>query len=246
VAIVSASLVREYFPHENPLGQQVRTGTNQWDPWLTIVGVVEDEKHTQLMHEMSWTSNPTVYRPLEQDVPNRIEILTRENNGAKLPAIEAQIAALDPDVPVSDWYTMEGRLQETTKFARFRAALLSWFALATILLAGIGLHGVLAQLVAQRTKEFGIRLAMGAQARDVFLLVARQGGVSILLGLGMGVSGALVLERFLFSLFYEGRSADWRVMILVTTVLLLVGSAATWLPAWRASRVDPAVTLRNE
>ncbi len=246
VAIVNASLVREYFPHENPLGQQIRIETNQQNAWLMIVGVVEDQKHTQLMHEMSWTANPTIYRPLEQDAPKRMEILTREKDGVKLHVLQEQVAALDADVPVSDWDTMEARLEETTKFARFRAALVSSFALSAVLLAGIGLHGVLAQLVAQRTSEFGIRMAIGAQRRDVFCLVAKQGGVSILLGLGAGLSAAFALQRFLTSLFYEGQSVGLGVMISVTIVLLVVASIAMWLPAWRASRVDPAVALRSE
>ncbi len=246
VAIVNASLVREYFPKEDPLGRQIRLGMDQQTPWLTIIGVVDDQKHTQLMHEMSWASNPMIYRPLKQEPPIRSEILSRESDTGGRQALLKTIALLDPDVPVSEWDSMEMRLAETMKFARFRAALVSSFAFAAMLLAGIGLHGVLAQLVTQRTPEFGIRMAIGAVPRDVFWLVTKQGGSSIAVGLAGGLLATFVLRQYLASLLYEGHSDGPSVIVLVTSILLIVAALATWLPAWRASRVSPAECLRNE
>lgn len=246
VAIVNASLVHEYFATGSPLGQHIRIGTDPHNSWLTIVGVVEDQKHTQLMHEMSWAASPSLYRPFEQDPPNRLEILTREGDGTMLRVLQKQISVLDPDVFMADWETMEARPAETMKFAHFRAVLMSSFALAAILLAGIGLHGVLAQLVARRIPEFGIRMAIGARTGDIFWLVAKQGGGSIIIGLGGGLLAALALRGYLASLLYEGYRAGSSVMVLVVAVLSVVAIAAILLPAFRASRVDPAVTLRSE
>jgi putative ABC transport system permease protein len=166
--------------------------------------------------------------------------------GTTLRKRQNRISALDPDVPVSNWEMFDARLTEVTKFARFRAALVGSFALATLLLAVLGVHGVLAQFVALRTSEFGIRIALGAQARDVFWLVTKQRGVSILAGLAAGVPVAFTCGRYLTSLFYEGQSGGMNVLFLGIAALLPAAMVAIWEPAWRASRVEPAVSLRHE
>ncbi len=238
VAIVNTALAREYFPESDPVGRQVRLGTG---PVATIVGVVEDQMHTELMPEMSWVATPLLYRPLLQDAGPHISVVTRG-----MRKLQKQIAAIDTNVPVSDAETMETRLAATTAYARFRAVLVSAFALAAILLATIGLHGVLAQMVAQRRAEFGVRMAIGAQARDVFLLVAKQGGVPVAAGLTAGLASAIALKRVMASLLYQAQASYPVVIPCVAVLLLLVAGLAIFVPAQSATRVNPATALRNE
>jgi putative ABC transport system permease protein len=242
VAIVNAALAREYFPGRNPVGQQIRLGSVEHPPILTIVGVVEDQKHTELMHEMSWLGTPMVYRPYLQEPDVHLSVVTRAADSSHVPR---QIAAIDRNVPVSEAEKMETRLAVTSAFARFRAALVGAFAVTAILLAAIGLHGVLAQFVSQRTPEFGVRMAIGAQTLDVFLLVAKQGGGPVAAGLLAGLAAALGLKRVIANLLYETQAADPVVMAAIMLLLCVAGLAIV-LPARRATQVDPAVALRNE
>ena len=246
VAIVNAALAREYFPHGGVLGQRIRVKGDS--PWLKVVGVAGDQKHTELMREMNWVATPMVYRPLAQN-PGGSELwmVTRRDAGWRGGVhLQKQLQAIDPGVPVDELETMESRLAVTTAFARFRAVLVSAFAIAAILLAAIGLHGVLAQLVSQRIPEFGIRMAIGAQTRDVFLLVARQGTAPVASGLILGLAVAFTLRRVMEGLLYEVAAGDVRVMGGAIGLLLMVATLAILLPARRAARVDPAVALRNE
>jgi ABC-type antimicrobial peptide transport system permease subunit len=160
--------------------------------------------------------------------------------------VQETIAAIDNRLPVGDVETMDSSLSLLLSFARFRAILVGAFAFTAMLLAAIGLHGVLTQLVSQRTPEFGIRMAIGAKARDVFLLVARQGGLPVAIGLAIGLFIAFALGKVLASVLYEVRSNDFRVMVGVAVLLLTASCFAIVLPARRAARVDPAVALRNE
>lgn len=141
---------------------------------------------------------------------------------------------------------METDLSRLLSFARFRATLVGSFALTAILLAAFGIYGVLAQLVSRRTAEFGIRLAIGAKPRDVFLLVARQGGGPILRGLALGLGAALGIANWMASLLYEIRPADPRLLGGIVLLLGCVAAGTIMLPAHRAAQVDPAVALRNE
>ncbi len=248
VAIVNNMLARRYFPGENPLGKRVRLRDETHpNPWLRIVGVVEDTKHSSLMHEMSWQANPLLYRPLLQAPTEQFTLLVRAHNGSATGGVEAALDAVDSRVPHSDdLESMESDLSRLLSFARFRAALVGVFAFAAILLAAVGLYGVISQLVSQRIGEFGIRLAIGAQAHDLFLLVARQGGGPILFGLAIGLGATFVIARWMANLLYEVRPTDPRMLAGVVLLLACVGAAAILLPARRAAQVDPAVALRNE
>ncbi len=248
VAIVNEMLAREYFPGENALGKQVRLHDEAHEnPWATVVGIVGDTKHSSLMHEMSWQANPMLYRPIVQAPTEQVSLLVRTRDGKVGRKVEAALAATDGRIPRSDELdSMESELSRLLSFARFRAILVGVFAVTAILLAAVGLHGVLTQLVSQRTAEFGIRLAIGAQARDVFLLVARQGGGPILGGVMIGVCATFGLARWLANLLYEIRPSDPLVLGEVTLLLCCVAAMAIILPARHAARVDPAVALRNE
>lgn len=213
VAIVNEMLAREYFPRENPIGKRVRLRDEMHPkPWATIVGMVADIKHGSLMREMSWQANPTVYRPFPQRPTGQFSLLVRTRDGSLGRKVEAALAATDNRIPRGDdLESMETDLSRMLSFARFRATLVASFALTAILLAAFGVHGVLAQLVSQRTAEFGIRLAIGAKPRDVFLLVARQGGGPILGGLALGLGTAFGIANWMASLLYEIRPADPRI-----------------------------------
>jgi len=201
VAIVNAALVREYFQRENPLGKRVRLHDEAHPkPWATIVGVVEDMKHSSLMDEMSWESNPTVYEPLLQAPAEQFLILARGHD-LNVKDIQMALAEADNKLAVPDELdSMETDLSRMLAFARFRATLVTAFAIAAIFLAAVGLHGVLAQFVSLRTAEFGIRLAIGANARNLVLLVALQGGMPVLGGIAVGLGATFGVTNWLATL----------------------------------------------
>jgi putative ABC transport system permease protein len=247
VAIINDALVREYFPHENPLGQQIRLSGGTM-PWLTIVGVSGNLKHTQLMNEMSWVETPILYRPLAQEPRPAIQVAVRASGDVGLMAgqIQKQIAAVDSAIPMNDVEMLSARLAKTLAYPRFRAVVLAFFAVGALLLSAVGLHGVLAQLVAQRMPEFGVRRAVGAQEHDLLLLIVRQGGGPVLIGLAVGLSLAVAFGRVISRLLYGVQTADAGVLAAAALTLVMVAGLAIVLPAVRAARVDPMVALREE
>ncbi len=247
VAIVNQTLAREYFPHGNALGSRIRIpGENHGDQWMTIVGVVGDARHSELMKEMSWVTTPVVYEPFLQTPPPSIFVFIRTNNAALGRTAQRVIAAVDAKAPVDEVTAMDSNLSILLSFARFRAILIGAFAATAILLAAIGLHGVLSQLVSQRIPEFGIRMALGAKGRDLIVLVASQGGIPVLAGLVLGGLGTLAFKRFFASLVTEVPGYDRLALLAVAGVLVIVAGAAIVMPAKRAAGVDPAAALRSE
>ncbi|HEV2447746.1 MAG TPA: ADOP family duplicated permease, partial [Candidatus Sulfopaludibacter sp.] len=246
VSIVNETLAREYFPNADPLGHRVRL--DQKAPWATIVGVVASEKQAIVFQEMNWIDRPILFRPLAQAPVARLEIAIRTASDA-IPlgaALRREVAALDPNMVVDDLESMRHRLSQWMAYPRFRAALLSGFAAFALLLSAIGLHGVLSQLVAQRTQEIGVRMALGARPADVTALVARQGGVPVVAGLALGLALAVSLARYLSSVLYQVRPRDPLTLLGVSVVLLVVGALAIAAPARRAARTDPMEALRQE
>jgi putative ABC transport system permease protein len=247
VAIVNEDLARKYFPNTSPLGQQLRLAGGSM-PWLTIVGVVGNLKHTQLMNEMAWVQTPILYRPLAQEPRQSIQVAVRAAGdlGSIRQQIQRQIAAVDPSLPVGDPESLDARLAKTLAYPRFRAVVLAFFAFGALILSAVGLHGVLSQLVAQRIPEFGVRRALGANTRDLLLLVARQGGTPVLIGLAAGVCLTLAFRRVLASLLYGTDAANPKGLTLVSLALLTAAALAMLLPATRAARVEPMAALREE
>lgn len=248
VAIVNEMLAHEYFPGKTPLGKRVRLrNEGHPNPWLRIVGIVEDTKHSSLMHEMSWQANPLIYQPILQAPSEQFTLFIREHNRSVTRKVETALAAVDPRIPRSDdLENMENDLSRLLSFARFRATLIGVFAFTAMLLAAVGLYGVISQTVSQRIGEFGIRLAVGAQPYDLLLLVARQGSGPILSGLAIGLVATFLLSRWMANLVYEIRTTDPRMLAGVVLLLASVGAAAILLPARRVAHIDPAVALRNE
>jgi putative ABC transport system permease protein len=249
VAIVNQALAREYFPHQNPIGQQIQVGESKVKrPWLTIVGVVGDEKDQNFFHQMAWEGIPFVYRPLAQAPPFGVSLVLRtpKDKTALGAAIQKQVAAIDPSVPVGEVVSMKQQLSKRLSYPSFRTVVLGAFAGLALLLATVGLYGVLSQSIAQRTREFGIRMALGAQKQDVLALIIRQGMLLTLAGIAAGLAVALALTRFLSAFLYGIKPTDPRTMAGVSLLLLLVSFLATYIPARRAARVDPMTALRYE
>ncbi len=249
VAIVNEALVRKYFVRESPIGKHIKVGEPGTErPWLTIVGVVADEKDRDFFHEMAWEDLPVVFRPASQNPPVSGSLVVRaaKNEAALGPEIQKQIAALDSSVPVGQVETMNGRLSRVLAYPRFRAMVLGTFASLALLLAAVGLYGVLSNLAAQRRREFGVRMALGARKWNVLALVIRQGMLLTTAGLMAGLLIAFGLTRFLSSLLYGVKATDPWTLAAVSLMLVLVALLATCLPAWRAANVNPVVALRYE
>jgi putative ABC transport system permease protein len=249
VAIVNAALARKYFPSQDPIGRHIKVGEPGSErPWLTIIGVVADEKDRDFFHEMTWGEAPTVFRPFSQDPPLNASLVLRTttDRGDWTAPLQKRIAAIDSSVPVANAQTMNHRLSRVLSYPRFRASLLGTFAGLALLLAAVGLYGVLAQWTAQRTQEFGVRSALGAQPRDVLALVIRQGMLVSAIGMGAGLGVTFYVTRALGVLLYGVRPLDTFTLLRVSLLLVLITFLATYLPARRAAKIDPIAALRYE
>ena len=245
VVVVSQQLAKSLFPKRNPLGQMVVIDRAKDVAW-EIVGVVGDVKQGRLREETSFRGS--FYRAhTQQPRPTmRLAIRTSGNPMAILRPLRGLLQKLDPDVPLSGPRTMEeimanGAISETAQ-----AACLAAFSVLALILAAVGMYGLLAYLVTQRTREFGIRLALGAQRGEVVTTVLGDGLKTILLGCALGVAGAVLVTPLLASELYGVRPLDLATFIVVTVVIVAVSVVACWIPARRASKVDPMVALRYE
>ncbi len=254
VAIVNESFVRRYFPDEDPVGQSLASGRVALPHealdrygvpvWSTIVGVVSDMKSLTVQPEAA----PEIYRPYWQ-WPMQSPILFVRTTGEPAPlagAIRSLAREIVPALPAPEIRLMSERVGESVAQPRFQAQLLNFFGGAALLLAAIGIYGILAYTVAQRRREMGIRFALGAQRLDVLALVVGQGLRLTLLGIGVGITVALAVTRTLRSQLYAVPPADPATLVAVVGLLLAVALLAAWLPARRAARVDPMVALRAE
>jgi predicted permease len=243
VVIVNEALARRYFPDTDPIGQRIALNDpSETNPWRAIVGVVADEKGAGGFDHMGWAALPGAFKPLAQDPPRSALIVAR-GSGIDL---RRAVKGIDETAAVGEVETMDKRLGRMLAYPQFRAALLSAFALFAVLLAAIGLYGVLGQFVEQRTAEIGIRMALGARPRDVIRLVARQAGAPLAAGLALGLAGASALSRSLASVLYGVEAGDPTTFAAVSLALILAGATAAFFPARRAARVDPMTALRNE
>ena len=249
VAIVNEQLVHRYFPRENPVGQQIKLGRPEDKaPWLTIVGVVGNEKRATVYQEMSYDEPALVYLPVDQTPPISMVLLLRAagNPMGLSPVLQAEVTQIDSNVPVYDIETMVQRESEFLVHPRFRALLMGILAGITLLLTAIGLYGLLAHLVSQRTHEIGIRVALGASRQEVLRLVIWGGLRMTVIGLAVGIALALASTRLLSGLLFGIKSTDPITFVAVAILLCVVALLACWVPAQRAMRVDPMVALSYE
>ena len=251
VAIVNDALAKKYFSDENPIGRRIRffNEPEAANPWVTVVGVVANERRTTPYEEMTWADAPVVYRPLAQQAPlNDVALLVRPRTGGKgiAATIEQQIAQLDPGVVVGGVETAQHLIDRYVAHPRFRAVLLGSFAGIALMLAVVGLYAVLSQLVVHRTHEIGVRMALGAQRRDVLALIVKEGMLLAVLGTAGGLVAASWLTRFLSSLLFGVRAGDPVTLSAVSVLLLAATFLATYLPAKRAASIDPLIALRCE
>jgi putative ABC transport system permease protein len=243
VAMVNEAFVRRYLPGVNPLGRRIRQHTGQTN-WVEIVGVVADVKDAGLAHK----TTAAIYQPFTQTCRSQMSLVIRTQGEPThlARAVQEQIWRIDAAQPVTNVKPMQEWVRQSVSVERFSAGLLLGFALIGLVLAGVGLFGVLAYAVSQRTHEFGVRLAMGAQIGEILRLVLIQGLKVAGLGLGLGLAGALALSVVLQSLLFEMRAQDPLTFLVVVLFLGLVALAACYLPARRATQVEPMVALRCE
>jgi predicted permease len=248
VAIVSERIVRECCPGGpgQALGRRVRVNVIDDGEWLTVVGVVADIRQMSLEREVQ----PMIYVPFQQDQSGFLRFVAfvarTSTPGSVVEGIRAEIRRAAPDLPIQSTVTMDEAVAASVAQPRFRMVLLGLFALAATLIATCGLYGLMAYAVTQRRREIGVRIALGAERRDVHRLVLTHALRIIVAGLIVGLAGAFgvtrVLQRFLFGV----TPTDPVAFTIVTLLLMAVGLMAAWLPARRATRIDPCVALRAE
>ena len=245
VALINASMARALFPGESPIGRRIGNPDPKKTQWLEIVGVVPDMG--MAVGAVQPSTPFQVMRPLSQETWNYVTVAVRARSPERLTEPMRQtIAALDPNLAVQQFGTIEQVTKMITGSASILSTILVCFALLGLFLAALGLYGVIARVVVQRTPEIGVRIALGAQSRDVVWLILRSGLRLALIGAGFGLIGAVAIG-WVFSKFIPGASSgDPLTFAAVTMLLISVGLLACWLPARRASKVDPMVALRAE
>ena len=246
VAIVNQTFASRYFGGMDPLGQRIRLGSpDRQRPWTTIVGVVADFRNSGATQPV----RPEIVTPVHQQTDwNQLFILVRAEGapGALLPSVRGAISALDPEQPVYNIQTLEEAMALSSFQQRIATMLLGIFAAVALVLAAVGIYGVMSYVVSARTQEMGVRLAIGAQPRELMWLVIRQVLALAGAGLVVGVVILLVAGRVMAGLLYGVEPSDPITIVAVASTLALVALAAAWQPAWRASRVDPIEALRYE
>jgi predicted permease len=252
VVIIDENLAKQYWPGEDPIGKQMKNGSN--DPWATIVGVVGNIRFTTLAGEeqsgaitMS-SSKGTYYFPVYQNDDTSIGyfIAKSNNTAAADAAIRQAVHSADANLPLSNEETMDARIFDSMGPQRFATNLLAVFAGLAVLLAAIGLYGLISYSVAERTNEIGIRMALGARPVDVLQMILKQGAKLALIGAGIGIVVGMLLMRAMASVLYGVSSADPISFAGAAVLLLLIALLACYIPARRATRVDPMIALRYE
>jgi putative ABC transport system permease protein len=243
VAIINEAFAKAYFPDQNPIGKRISLGTN--DPWLEIIGLTHDTKNFILTENPApYFYLPTLQRPF--DNYQRMVIRTRTDANALRAAARGAAASLDANLALAKITTLADELRDSIASSRMATALTTLFGATALLLAGIGLYGVISYSVGRRTREIGIRMALGAQTRDALWMVIRQGMTLALVGAGIGLIASLALTRLIKTLLFGVSPTDPLTFISVPLLLAGVTLIACYIPARRAAKVDPMVALKYE
>ncbi len=248
VVIVNSTMARTFWPNESAIGKHVRANGGSKDPWSTVVGVVDDVKNAGL-DRPAGTEMYLAYQQTESFALTDMFVVMRARSGDSrnlVGAVRERLNAMDSSLPLSDVRTMDDVLERAQARPRFLTLLLALFSVTALAIATVGIYGVVSYSVARRTKEFGLRMVLGAQGGDVLGLVMKQGVGMVVIGLAAGLIAAFALTRLMASLLFAVAPTDAATFAGVTAVLAAVALAACYVPARRATRVDPMQTLRYE
>jgi putative ABC transport system permease protein len=248
--IVSETMARQFWPNEDAIGKQIKPGYPASSLLCTVVGVVGDVRQF-----LPFDEPPVAYYPYSQIPAGFVPLLegfvtltirTAGEPASLTSSVRERIHAIDPDAPVFAIQTMDDLLASSAASNRFQMLLFSIFAAVGVVLAAVGIYGVISYSVTQRTHEIGIRMALGAERRQVLKLIVGHGMLLALLGVGIGIAGALALGRLMAGLLYAVKPNDPATFVVVSLVLTVVAFLASYIPARRATKVDPMVALRYE
>ncbi len=256
VAVIDDAMARTMFPHQDPMGEHIILPFPGADAPREIVGIVHHIKHWGPAEGSDWKINDAFYMPAAQ-IPDpfyksagvfNFTIVVRTSSAplSILASVKRTVHSIDPDVAVDGVQTMSDLVRTSLAAQRFTMLLMVIFAALALTLAAIGIYGVISYSVSQRTHEIGIRMALGAQQRDVLFWVVRQGMTLALYGVAAGVVAALILTRLMARLLYGVQAADPATFVIVSLALAGVALLACYIPARRAAKVDPLVALRYE
>jgi putative ABC transport system permease protein len=240
VAIINETSARRFFPDENPIGQRLASFRTP----KTIVGMVGDTRHFGLDRE----TNPEIYLPYLQDSNLVMSLVVRSGSDptSLTSAIRNQVRAMEPNEPVNQIVMMDERLSDSVAPRRFQMLLLGVFAALGLVIATVGIYGVISYAISQRTHEIGIRLALGAQASDVLQMVVWRGMILTLIGVAIGLAAALALTRVMKNLLFGVSATDPATLAVIALLLVGVTLVACWIPARRATKIDPIIALKCE
>lgn len=250
VVIVNERMARRFFENQNPIGKRIGLGRQAPVPDVEIIGVVGDARY----HDLRKAAWDTAYLPFRQFFPLGARtlaertLLVRTTGEPKtlIAAVRREVQALDKDLPIYDAKTFSERINELLIQEHLIATLSSFFGILALLLASIGLYGTMAYTVTRRTGEIGIRIALGAQPKDVLWMVLRETILLVLIGVAIGVPAALAMSRLVSSFLFGLTPRDPATIGIATLLLIAIGMLAGYLPARRASRIDPMIALRYE
>jgi predicted permease len=248
VLIINEQFARKFFPHEDPIGRRVKIGATEEgrESYGTreVVGVIGDTRRSNL----AGSPEAALYVPLAQLMwgPPTLVVRTAGDPNAITPEIRKVLASMDPDAPLYEVRALKDYLVLDLGRARFQAWLLGLFAGLALLLTAVGLYGVMAYTVAQRTQEIGIRIALGAKRGDVLRMILARSFFITGVGLVLGIAGASLLTRLFSSLLYEVKPADPTTFAIVSLLLVITSTLASYLPARRAAKIEPVTALRYE
>jgi ABC-type lipoprotein release transport system permease subunit len=242
--LVNERLAGQIFPGEDPTRHRLQLGTGTSATTFAIVGVIANVQHEQL----TGRPNPEIYFPQAQWPVDMMMLAARINGDPEQTsqAIRAQIAVIDPGQPVFHVKTLQQLVSDSLMVATASAAMMSLFSVLAVVLAAVGIYGVVAYAVGQQTREIGVRIALGARPGNVASLVFRSGLAPVLFGIGLGTAGALAVSRLIGNVLYGVQPGDPPTYVLAGAVLAAIGALACAVPAWRASRVEPMQALRMD